>query len=43
MSDSVTVTTTPNEHTLKFSVSEKNILDSDYKTFNNNSIKEREN
>ena len=31
---SVTVTKTPNEHALKFSVN-KNILDSGYKTFNN--------
>ena len=34
MSVSVTVTKTPNEHALKFSVN-KNILDSGYKTFNN--------
>ena len=34
MSISVTVTKTPNEHALKFSVN-KNILDSGYKTFNN--------
>ena len=34
MSVSVTVTKTPNEHALKFSVNKK-ILDSGYKTFNN--------
>ena len=33
MSVSVTVTKTPNEHALKFSVNKK-ILDSGYKTFN---------
>ena len=33
MSVSVTVSTTPNEHALKFSVGKK-ILDSGYKTFN---------
>ena len=33
MSVSVTVSTTPNEHALKFSINKK-ILDSGYKTFN---------